>query len=99
MININLKDKWKEYSIYLTIAGAFLIIGLSIANIKILNEVLINTISGIITQLPLLIIIYISFKALSREFANGIKKFPEWLSQWEKIKARERKMEFILNRR
>jgi hypothetical protein len=58
--------------------------------IGILEQILSTTVSGIIINLPWFVLIYLGFKMISREIKAGVKEIPNWITQYEKIKNKEK---------
>jgi len=89
-----IKSEWKEYSIYGSIAVVFLLIGMGMTEINPLKQILVNTISGLINQLPWFILIFVGFKMISTSIKTSsnkiVKNIPNWLTEYEKIKRRDR---------
>lgn len=54
-----------------------------------LYEIVILTLSKILSNLAWLIILYWGFKTISREIKEGVKQVPKWIAQYEEIKLKK----------
>ena len=52
-------------------------------------EILAQTISGIIINLPWFILIWLGFRLISREIHIGVKQIPKWIEQYFKLQREQ----------
>ena len=60
----------------------------------IINDIITQTISGVIVQLPLFILLYLCARLIAKEIRIGIKNIPSWISQYQEIKLKQQKVEW-----
>ena len=53
------------------------------------EEILTNTLSGIIINLPWFILVWLGFKLIAREIHIGVKQIPKWIEQYFKMQREQ----------
>ena len=89
-----IQDSWKKYlklgafGLGIFLLGA--VGGTTLEGFEVFNQIIINTISGLITSAPIIIIFITAYLGLKTEikigFQNLIKNIPSYLERYEKIK-------------
>lgn len=59
-----------------------------------ITDIISQTISGLIINLPWFILIYIGFKVIAREIKIGISKVPIWIEQYFKLRENQMRLEW-----
>jgi hypothetical protein len=84
----SIRDSWKKYSGYLSVAIVFLLIGMGLTRFEALKEILVNTISGLIINAPWFILIFILVRMLSVTIKESgeklLKNIPVWIDDFYK---------------
>lgn len=95
--DIKWKAHFKRYGLLVLIGFVGIVIGRTTTEVDTIKQILVNTISGIMINLPWFILIYIGVSILSKSIkeAGGelVKHVPEWLTRYEKIKTHHRIIE------
>lgn len=99
-IKKNWKTNVRQYVTYFGILLLGLLIGMTTTKFDALKQILINTISGIITNLPWFILIYIGIVVIGNSITNAgnkiVENVPIWLTKYEQIKRHHRQIERAL---
>lgn len=98
-----IKQNWKQYSTYSIIAVLFLLIGMSLTEIDALKQILVNVLSGLITQSPWFILIFIGITIISKSIResgrNIIQNVPIWIEDYYKKRMHLLKVETAVSRK
>jgi len=96
-----LKDNWKQYlkdyGLMLAILILGIVIGKTTTEFDTIKQIIINVVSGIITNLPWFILIYIGIMSISKAIKNAgfelVKNIPDWLIKYDVIKTKHRNID------
>jgi hypothetical protein len=96
------KDWKKDLNQFLIVAGIFIsgvILGMTLTRFEALKEVLVNVLSGLITQAPWFILIYIGFVIIGKAIGNLGKNIPNWIEDFYKRRMNLLRIEKAVNSR
>lgn len=94
----DIKTNWKTYLknilIYFGILVVGIFIGLTITGLETLRQILINTLSNIISFAPWWIILYIGFSLIAKSIKNLTKNIPNYIEQFYRLREHQRKIDW-----
>jgi predicted PurR-regulated permease PerM len=64
-----------------------------------ISLIILNTISGIITNLPYLILFVWGINVIAKELREGIKNIPNWINQYDDIRTKHYHIQKALENR
>jgi len=94
------KDWKKNLTQFLIVAGIFLsglFLGMTLTKFEALKEVLVNVLSGLITQAPWFILIYIGFVMIGKAIGNLGKNVPNWIEDFYRRRMNLLRIEKAVN--
>jgi hypothetical protein len=107
-IKNNWKEYLKQYGLMLVVLMLGIVIGKTTTEFDTIKQIIINVVSGIMTGLPLFILIFVGImsilkaikvvgkeivKAIIIGFEKLIKNIPNWLIQFDTIKTKHRNID------